>query len=93
MKKVKDIGLSGMDAGGLMEYAPYEWMFVKDAPIKPDMLISGFLQTIGDESGNHAIQKFYPIDEKYANSIFYRFITPDEILTWSKWCQFNGTIL
>nr|DAQ61577.1 MAG TPA: hyaluronidase [Caudoviricetes sp.] len=93
MKTVKDLGLSGMDASGLMDYSPYEWIFVKDAPIKSDMLISGFLQSIVRESGNYGIQKFYPLDEKYADSIFYRVVTSDEIFTWSDWCQFKGTVL
>ena len=93
MKKVKDIGLSGMDAGGLMEYAPYEWMFVKDAPIKPDMLISGFLQSIISEDEEHAIQRFYPAVEEYANSMFYRVGPLDEVNLWSKWHEFKGTAL
>lgn len=93
VKVVKDIGVSGMDADGLMYYAPHELMLVKDAPIKPDMLISGFLQTIISEDGEHAIQRFYPSVEKYANSIFYRVGPLDEVNLWGKWHEFKGTAL
>ena len=93
IKVVKDIGVSGKDADGLMYYAPYELMLVKDAPIKPDMLISGFLQTIISEDEEHAIQRFYPAVEKYASSIFYRVGPLDEVNLWGKWHEFKGTAL
>ena len=93
VKVVKDIGVSGMDADGLMYYAPHELMFVKDAPIKPDMLITGFLQTIVNEDKNYGMQRFCPADEKYANSIFYRVGPLDEVNLWGKWYEFKGTAL
>ncbi len=92
MKSVQDIDVKTMGHFGYMDYMFDEWVFMKDAQIKTDMLVSGFLQTIANDGNTHAIQKFYPVDEKYPNSIFYRFLDT-EVDEWSKWHEFKGTAL